>query len=43
MYGANHVCIGVNDTKPTVSPAKGYYWVRMKGGPLDGQWVQVKK
>lgn len=35
--------LGVNDPKPFERPTKGMQWIRMKGGPLDGQWVQVKK
>lgn len=32
--------IGVNDPKPNERPAPGMHWIRMKGGPRDGQWVQ---
>lgn len=34
---------GVNDPKPAERPAAGMKWVRMKGGPRDGQWVQKPK
>lgn len=26
---------------PTQPAAPGYCWVRIKGGPRDGEWVQV--
>lgn len=35
--------IGVNDPKPAERPAIGMKWVRMNGGPRDGQWVQKPK
>lgn len=27
--------------RPTQPAAPGYCWVRIKGGPRDGEWVQV--
>ena len=41
----NHgkIVIGVNDPKPTEKPAPGMEWLRMKGGPQEGEWVQVEK
>lgn len=37
------VVSGVNDPMPKEAPKPGMKWIRMKGGPQDGQWVQVKK
>lgn len=37
----NKRTLGVNDPKPTWRPANGMRWTRIKGGPRDGQWVQI--
>lgn len=43
FYARREAVIGVNDPKPTARPEKGMKWLRMKGGPDDGKWIQVRK